>query len=50
MDAALDAMRHDKKARSGKLKLILPDRIGHVVQRTDVDDGALRDALTALRG
>jgi len=50
VDAALDAMRHDKKARSGKLKVILPDRLGHVVQRTDVDDGALRDALDALRG
>jgi len=50
VEAALRAMRHDKKARSGKLKLILPDRMGHVVQRTDVDDAQLRKAFEALHG
>lgn len=50
VDAALATMRHDKKARAGQLKLILPDRMGHVVQRKDVEDTALREAFEALRG
>lgn len=50
VEAALAAMRHDKKTRSGQLKLILPDRMGHVVQRTDVDDALVRKAFEALRG
>lgn len=49
VDAVFRALWHDKKARSGKLKLILPDRMGHVAQRTDVEDGALREAIAALR-
>ncbi|HNR34271.1 MAG TPA: 3-dehydroquinate synthase [Candidatus Hydrogenedentes bacterium] len=50
VEAALAAMRHDKKVRSGAVKLILPDRMGHVVQRTDIDDALVRKAFEALRG
>src|SRR5207237_93194 len=31
-----DTMFFDKKVRGGKLRLVLPDRIGHVVIRDDV--------------
>lgn len=49
VDDTLAAMRRDKKVRAGTMKFILADRMGHVVQRTDVDEAAVRDALEALR-
>jgi len=42
-------MRHDKKVRAGTMKFIVPDRLGHVVQRTDVAEAQARRALEALR-
>ncbi|MCA9262237.1 MAG: 3-dehydroquinate synthase [Planctomycetales bacterium] len=33
----LDAMRHDKKVQSGKLRFILPTKIGHVQLVGDID-------------
>lgn len=48
VDATLDAMKHDKKARAGTLKFIVPDRMGHVVQRTDITDAQARAALEAV--
>jgi 3-dehydroquinate synthase len=48
VDATLEAMKHDKKVRSGTMKFILADRIGHVVHRTDVNIDQARDALLAL--
>ena len=44
------AMYFDKKVKSGKLRFVLPDRIGHVVIRDDVPDAVVRDALESLRG
>ncbi|MEA3364669.1 MAG: 3-dehydroquinate synthase [Candidatus Hydrogenedentes bacterium] len=48
VDETLAAMRHDKKARTGVLKFIVADRIGHAVQRTDISDKQAREALLAL--
>ncbi|MFO7974318.1 MAG: 3-dehydroquinate synthase [Candidatus Hydrogenedentota bacterium] len=48
VDETLAAMKHDKKARAGVLKFIVADRIGHVVQRTDVPEEQAREALLAL--
>ena len=44
------AMYFDKKVKSGKLRFVLPDRIGHVVIRDDVPDDVVRGALESLRG
>jgi 3-dehydroquinate synthase len=41
----LRAMHRDKKASAGKLRFILPDRVGHVALVSDVADG---DVLAAL--
>ena len=49
VDETLAAMKHDKKARAGTLKFIVADRIGHVVQRTDISENQARAALLALR-
>lgn len=49
VDACLDAMRHDKKVRAGTMKFILADRLGHVVQRTDITEEQVRTALEGLR-
>lgn len=49
VEKTLEMMRHDKKARAGKMKFIVPDRMGHVVQRRDVTDAQVRKALDALR-
>jgi len=48
MDKTLAAMKHDKKVQAGTIKFILPDRMGHVVQRTDVTEPQACRALEAL--
>ena len=48
--AVVEAMAFDKKVASGKLRFILPDRIGHVVVRDDVPIEIVRDAVESLRG
>jgi len=45
-----EAMYFDKKVKAGKLRLVLPDRIGHVVIRDDVPNDIVRGALETLRG
>lgn len=50
VDAVLEAMRHDKKVRAGTMKFVVPDRMGHVVHRTDVTIDRARAALDAVRG
>jgi 3-dehydroquinate synthase len=45
----LQTMRRDKKVRAGTMKFVLPDRIGHVVQRTDISEKQVGAALEALR-
>lgn len=49
VDEAVALMKHDKKARSGALRFVLPDRIGHVVQRADISREQVRKAFEALR-
>ena len=47
--AVVDAMAFDKKAKSGRLRFVLPDRIGHVVIRDDVPEGAICSAVESIR-
>ena len=49
-NAMLESMKFDKKVHGGKLRLILPDRIGHVVIRDDVPIDAVREALISVQG
>ena len=49
VDETVEAMKHDKKVRAGTMKFIVPDRVGHVVQRTDVTEAQTRGALEALK-
>jgi 3-dehydroquinate synthase len=44
-EALLDRMRLDKKAVSGRLRFVLPDRLGHVELVDGIDEG---DVLTVL--
>ena len=44
------AMHFDKKVKAGKIRFVLPDRIGHVVIRDDVPSDVVRGALESLRG
>ncbi|MBA3273348.1 MAG: 3-dehydroquinate synthase [Chthoniobacterales bacterium] len=48
-NAVASAMHFDKKVRSGKLRFILPDRIGHVVIRDDVSEAPVIQAIESLR-
>jgi len=49
-DAVVDAMAFDKKVKDGKLRFVVPDRIGHVVIRDDVPVAAVRRAVKSVRG
>ncbi len=50
-DAALmEAMGHDKKVVGGRLRLVLPTRLGAVTVRDDVDPAAIGAAWGFLRG
>jgi 3-dehydroquinate synthase len=49
VDAVIDAMHSDKKVAAGKVRFILPDRIGHVVIRDDVPPAVVRAAVESLR-
>jgi len=46
-DQLIDLMMHDKKVEHGRLRFILPDRIGHVELVGDVDLDHVRAALAA---
>ena len=46
----VDAMIFDKKVRGGKVRFVLPDRIGHVVIREDVPPQLVTRAVDSLRG
>lgn len=48
IDAAVDAMKRDKKVRAGAMKFIVPTRFGAVVQRTDVTEAQARSAFEAV--
>ena len=48
-EAVVEAMAFDKKAKDGKLRFVLPDRIGHVVVRDDVPLAAVKRAIRGIR-
>ena len=47
-DAVYSAMFSDKKVKAGRLRLVLPDRIGHVVIRDDVPPATVQTAIRSL--
>ncbi len=49
VDAALAAMKKDKKARAGTLTFIVPERLGVVARRADITEDQARAAFDALR-
>jgi 3-dehydroquinate synthase len=49
-DAIVDAMIFDKKVKGGKVRFVLPDRIGHVVIRDDVPEEVVRRAVESIVG
>ncbi len=48
LDEVMKAMFFDKKVKAGKIRFILPDRIGHVVIRDDIPESDVRKALESL--
>ena len=48
VDAVYAAMFSDKKVKAGRLRLVLPDRIGHVVIRDDVPPTVVQAAIRSL--
>jgi 3-dehydroquinate synthase len=48
LDKTIATMFTDKKVRGGKLRFILPSRIGHAEIVTEVPDALVRDALASL--
>ena len=50
LDKVVQAMLFDKKVKGGRVRFILPDRIGNVVIRDDVPPMAIERAVESLRG
>ncbi len=48
IDAIVDRMSFDKKVSAGRLRFVLPDRIGHVVIRDDVPVELVRESVKCL--
>lgn len=48
VDEVVGAMIFDKKVKAGKVRFVLPDRIGHVVIRDDVPENLVRRAIESL--
>jgi 3-dehydroquinate synthase len=45
-DPLLAAMQHDKKTEHGRLRFVLPTRLGHVELVSDIDPAIVRRVLT----
>lgn len=45
----VDAMLFDKKVKAGRVRFVLPDRIGHVVIRDDVPREIVENAVESIR-
>ena len=45
IDAIMDVMRRDKKAQAGKMRFVLPTRLGHVELVDDVPENVVREVL-----
>ena len=50
VDEMIDAMRRDKKSLAGKLRFVLPTRLGHVELVEGVEEAAVRAVLSASVG
>jgi shikimate kinase/3-dehydroquinate synthase len=48
IDAALETMQRDKKVQDGRMRWILPARIGQVAMYDDVDVAMAREAIAAV--
>jgi 3-dehydroquinate synthase len=48
--AVVDAMHFDKKVKSGRVRFVLLDRIGHAIVRDDVPPTLVREAVESLGG
>ena len=48
IEQVMTAMHSDKKVRSGRVRFILPDRIGHVIIRDDLPESLVREALASI--
>ncbi len=46
----VEAMHFDKKVASGRIRFILPDRLGHVVIRDDLEPSLVRESVESLKG
>ncbi|GAB0058878.1 3-dehydroquinate synthase [Candidatus Magnetaquicoccaceae bacterium FCR-1] len=47
VEAYVEAMGHDKKVEAGRIRFVLPERIGRTLVRADVDLDAVRATLAA---
>ncbi len=47
--AVLERMRHDKKVRNGRIRLVLPVADYRCITRDEVDEAHIRDAIDSLR-
>lgn len=50
VEPIVEAMYSDKKVSAGKLRFVLPDRLGHVVIRDDLPRDLVIEALQSLMG
>ncbi len=48
VDAILNTMQRDKKVRSGRMRWVLPTRIGHAEIYSDIDAAVVREAVMAV--
>ena len=48
VDSIVQVLSLDKKVRAGKVRFVLPERIGRVVVRDDVPEDIVRDVITGL--
>ncbi len=49
IDTLMDAMLLDKKVASNRIRFVLPERMGTVTLRNDIDDTAVREAWAQIR-
>ena len=48
IDAILNTMLRDKKVRDGRMRWVLPTRIGHAEVFSDIDTAIVREAVIAV--
>jgi 3-dehydroquinate synthase len=48
IDAILNTMQRDKKVRDGRMRWVLPTRIGHAEVFSDIDTAIVREAVMAV--